>query len=280
MNNIGFIGFGNMGEAIAQALQEEASQEGAAGGTAPQLGIIDKKEDRAALASSRYSARVFSSYKELFDFAEITILAVKPQDLVSLFEKAETAGKDSRIISIAAGVPITMIAEGLQSDKIVRFMPNLAASIRESAVGVSCGNAVDEQFRRDALTIASLLGTPYELPEKLLSAFTGLSGSGIAYVFSFIHALALGGTKTGIPYPTSLEIALDTVRGAAAVLKASGENPISMLSKVVSPGGTTIEGVTALERGKVTASVIEAVEAASIRAEEIEAALAQKNKSR
>ena len=275
MNKIGFIGFGNMGEAIAQALQEDA-----AGGAAPQLGVIDKKDDRAALASTRYSARVFSSYKDLFDFAEITVLAVKPQDLAALFEKAGTAGKDSRIISIAAGVPITMIAGGLDTDKIVRFMPNLAAGIRESAVGVSFATAADEQFRRDALTIASLLGTPYELPEKLLSAFTGLSGSGIAYVFNFIHALALGGTKTGIPYATSLEIALDTVRGAAEVLKTTGENPISMLSKVVSPGGTTIEGVTALEQGKVTAAVIEAVEAASKRAEEIESTLAQKNKSR
>lgn len=275
MNKIGFIGFGNMGEAIARALQEDA-----AGGTAPRLGVIDKKDDRAALASTRYSARIFSSYKDLFDFAEITVLAVKPQDLAALFENAGTAGKDSRIISIAAGAPITMIAVGLDTDKIVRFMPNLAAGIRESAVGVSFATAADEQFRRDALTIASLLGTPYELPEKLLSAFTGLSGSGIAYVFNFIHALALGGTKTGIPYATSLEIALDTVRGAAEVLKTTGENPISMLSKVVSPGGTTIEGVTALEQGKVTAAVIEAVEAASKRAEEIESMLAQKNKSR
>jgi pyrroline-5-carboxylate reductase len=279
MKKIGFIGFGNMGEVIAQALHEN-SDTASATGPAPQVGVIEKKEDRADLASNRYGAHMFSTYEELFDFADITILAVKPQDMEMLFEKAEAAGQGRRIISIAAGVPIAMIAGGLNTDKIVRFMPNLAARIRESAVGVSFGAGVDEQFRTDSVTIASLLGTPYELPENLLSAFTGLSGSGIAYVFGFIHALALGGTKAGIPYPTSLEIALDTVKGAAEVLKTTGENPISALSKVVSPGGTTIEGVNALERGNMTAAVIEAVEAAKVRAEEIESALAQSNKSR
>lgn len=279
MNKIGFIGFGNMGEAITQALHEDSST-ASAKGPAPQLGVIERKKDRADLASNRYGAHIFSTYEELFDFAEITVLAVKPQDMETLFEKAEPSGKGRRIISIAAGVPIAMIGDGLHTDKIVRFMPNLAACIRESAVGVSFGAGVDEQFHSDAVTIASLLGTPYELPEKLLSAFTGLSGSGIAYVFGFIHALALGGTKSGIPYATSLKIALDTVKGAAEVLKTTGEDPISMLSKVISPGGTTIEGVTALERGKMTAAVIEAVEAACVRAEEIESTLAQKNKSR
>jgi pyrroline-5-carboxylate reductase len=262
MQSIGLIGFGIMGEAIAEGLRSQDPE--------TELGVIEKKQDRQERAAEQFQARVFSSYGELFDFADITIVAIKPQDMHQLFSEAAGAAKGRQVISIAAGVAIATIQAGLHTDQVVRFMPNMAAQIRKSVIGVSSSDAVSDTFRTQALEIAAVLGTPYELPENLLRAITGLSGSGIAFVLAFVHALALGGTKQGIPYPTSLQIARDTVEGAAELLKRSDKDPMTLLHGVISPAGTTIEGVYALEENSFTAAVMEAVEAAAERAEEIE----------
>jgi pyrroline-5-carboxylate reductase len=116
------------------------------------------------------------------------------------------------------------------------------------------------------------LGTPLELPEKLMPAVTGVSGSGIAYVFAFLHGLALGGAKAGMPYDTSLDAALTTLEGAVAALRNRQEHPVALLSKVASPAGTTIEGIHVLEERGFTAAVMDAVVAAARRAQEMERA--------
>ena len=108
------------------------------------------------------------------------------------------------------------------------------------------------------------------IPEKLMAAITGLSGSGIAFVFHFVHALALGGVREGFPYPQALEHALDTIDGATALLRSTGDHPIAFESRVCSPAGTTIEGVKALEKGGFTDAVLEAVSASARRAHELE----------
>ncbi|MCK5673060.1 MAG: pyrroline-5-carboxylate reductase, partial [Spirochaetales bacterium] len=133
-----------------------------------------------------------------------------------------------------------------------------------------------EEFVKEAVNIAESFGKAIVLSESQMSAFTGLSGSGIAYVLLFIHGLALGGTEQGIPYDQSLRIAIQTVNGATAILSKDSnkgepeENPVSLLTKVTSAGGTTIAGVRALEEGKLTATVMEAVKKASNRATELE----------
>lgn len=149
-------------------------------------------------------------------------------------------------------------------------MPNLAASAGASVVGVCFSKNAPEELKKAATDLASALGHPLLLAEKQMSAITGLSGSGIAYVFEFVHALAIGGVRNGIPYSESLEAALAVLEGAVAVLRESGVHPQEMVSRVCSPAGTTVEGIVALEEGGFTAAVIEAVTRAAERAAELE----------
>jgi pyrroline-5-carboxylate reductase len=148
-------------------------------------------------------------------------------------------------------------------------MPSLAAVKGASLVGVSFHPAATPQMRDDSLTIAGALGAHLEIKENLMSAMTGVSGSGLAYVFSFVHAMALGGVAAGFDYKTALSVAVAGLEGAVSLLK-DGTHPLELASRVTSPAGTTIQGVRALERGGFTAAVMEAVEAAARRATELE----------
>jgi pyrroline-5-carboxylate reductase len=281
MEGIGIIGYGNMGSAVARGLIRK--------GTLP--GIYEKSPERAEAArragrtdgdkntspgpggirpTSETGLRVFDNLEELFAAADTLVLAIKPQDFPSLLAEIPPLVGKHRFVSVAAGVPIHRIQEHLGTGEICRFMPNLAAAVGKSAVGVAFAEGATEDFVSDALEVARAIGTPFRLPEHLIPAFTGLSGSGIAYVFAFLHALSLGGVKSGIPYDTSLKIALDTLEGAVEVLRQGGHNPAEMLSRVVSPAGTTIAGVSALEHGGFSCTVMDAVVAAADRAAEME----------
>lgn len=263
MKKIGIIGFGNMGSALAAGLKD----------TEYTLAVSEAKKDRARVAAEQYGLEVYAEKKDLLVFADILVIAVKPQELDSLVDElnSQTAlVKGKLAISIIAGRSIEYVMSRLELGAMARFMPNLAATVGKAAVGVAYSPEASAEFKKDCINIASAIGKPYELPESLIAAITGLSGSGIAYVFSFIHAMALGGVKTGIPYPKALDIALDTVEGAAAVVRKSGENPIEWLSRVISPAGTTIQGIAALEENAFTHGVMKAVESAARRAKELE----------
>ncbi len=265
MKKIGIIGFGNMGSALATGLKDSEFE----------LAVSELNQDRAGLAAREYGLKVYGEKKEILAYADLLVLAVKPQELDDLMEEFHSNSlipqlKDKEIISIIAGRSIEYISSRLEPSAVARFMPNLAATVGKAAVGISFSQEATTEFKEDCLKIASALGKPYELPESLMAAMTGLSGSGIAYVFSFIHAMALGGVKTGIPYPKALDISLATVEGAAEVVRRSGENPIEWLSRVISPAGTTIQGVAALEENAFTHGVIQAVERAARRATELE----------
>ncbi len=262
MKYVGIIGYGNMGEAIAQGLIK--------GYPELSIGMLEKNPKRLAAVRDRFPGQIFLDYKDLFTFADVIVLAVKPQDLGILCADIKGLSNGKKIISIIAGKKIDYFRNELDTPFIARFMPNIAAKVRKSFVAVSFGTEVDEEFKRDCFLIAQAIGTPLEVPEYLLAPVTGLSGSGIAYVFSFIHALALGGTKTGIPYQTALSIALSTIEGAIAMVKEAEEHPVSLLCKVTSPAGTTIEGIQALEDGAFTGTVMKAVERAGDKAKSLE----------
>jgi pyrroline-5-carboxylate reductase len=262
MKIIGIIGFGNMGSALY------------AGITAQQgrftVVVAELNEDKSRSAQEEYKVKVLSS-KDLAHEADIIVIAVKPQEVGALLSEINTLTKSKQIISIVAGKKIEYFSKELASDQVVRFMPNLAAANGQSAVGICPGTKVKKDFFADCLWIAKTIGTPYIIPESLMPAITGLSGSGIAYVFAFVHALALGGVSAGFKYEEALKIALTTVEGAAALLKDSGQNPIECLSRVISPAGTTIQGIKALEELGFTSAVIRAVDKAAERAKEFEA---------
>ncbi len=263
MKRIGIIGFGTMGEAIVRGLQAKDASITAA--------VIEKSKERRQVAASIDGVDDLSDHPEdLPGLADIIVLSVKPQDLEEIADKLGHVLAGNSIISILAGTSIQTLSARFPGADFVRFMPNLAASIGEAAVGVAIPEDTEAAFREDAFTVARAIGEPFELPERLLAAFTGVSGSGIAYVMSFIHALALGGTRAGMTYEQSLEIARKVVDGACSLLQTTGENPQLLLSRVISPAGTTIDGIRTLENGKFTATVMDAVTAAAHRAGELE----------
>ncbi len=262
ISTVGFIGYGNMGSALCDGIIR--SNPGAS------VFIQEPDQEKAAAAASATGGTVNLEPEEFCSKCDIIIVAVKPQLLDKVLDAYAPFSADKKIISIAAGTTTSYFTQKLATVNVVRFMPNIAARVGKALTGVSAAEGASAEFKKQAMSIAESAGNAVELPESSMAAFTGLSGSGIAYVFSFIHALALGGTKEGIPYDTSLKIALGTIEGAVGLSREKGENPISLLSKVISPAGTTIQGVDALEEGKFTATVIDAVERASKRARELE----------
>jgi pyrroline-5-carboxylate reductase len=271
MKTLGILGFGTMGEAFARGLKRML----------PDLAlcVFDLKAERVEAAEKTLGLMRAHSAAELFDRSDLTILCVKSwgftqrivRSLLSKSSAAEVRGhsRGKPVVSILAGKRIQTLCEGLATDHVARFMPNIAAVTGKSLVGVSFAPAAEAGFRADCLAVASALGRPLEIPEKLMSAMTGISGSGIAYVLSFVHAMALGGVAAGFDYPTALSIAAAGLESAASLL-VPGAHPLELASRVASPAGTTIQGMRALEKGGFTATVMEAVEAAARRATELE----------
>lgn len=262
MERIGIIGFGVMGEAFARALRRAR----------PDLPIaaFDAKEDRRTAAVALGGVAVCKDAAELVRRGGLVILCVKPQDLAALISELKPHARGGRFVSILAGKRIRAIAEGLGTELVARFMPNIAAVAGKALVGVSFPDSAPHEFRSECLEVASSLGAALEIPERLMAAMTGLSGSGIAYVLSFAHAMALGGVAAGFDYATALKVAIAALESAAALLKATDTNPQELVSRVASPAGTTIQGLRALERGGFAAATMEAVEAAARRAQELE----------
>ena len=252
MKKIGIIGAGNMGSAIAQALCQEKDW---------QVSIFDT--DRAKLENLS-GCILFKSLKELVESEDLVLLAVKPQVLPLLYPVLRKAGSSQKQwISIAAGVSLETLVKSLGTEEVVRFMPNLAAQVKKSVTAVTPSTNASVFLKEKALAIAHVFGSSFLLPEEQIAAFTGISGSAIAYVFQFLHALAMGGVKEGLPYPQALAIARDTCLSAVSLQEKDDVNPVLLATMVCSAGGTTIEGMHALAEGNFDATVMKAVSAAS-----------------
>ncbi len=260
MKTIGILGCGNMGAAIIRALASAGS-----------FGIIiyDVNREVTSALAAELAIRTAGTIEELNEQSDLVVLAVKPQILPSLFDILSAKG-GQQYISIAAGVSINTLSSGLHSESIVRFMPNIAASVGKAITAIAPGEKASEELISTAQEVASTFGAMTIVPEHLISAFIGISGSAIAFFYQFLHAIALGGTKQGIPYQQSVSIAADTFSGAIELMKQSGSTPASLITSVTSAGGTTIEGIHALEEGGFTGTVMNAVEAASLRGIELE----------
>ena len=259
--NVGIVGFGNMGKAIAEGLRKRKPQ--------VRLFAYDKATVQTADAA-HYDVHVCSTTAEICAESDLLVIAVKPQNTDELLADLRSHIARTGVLSIVAGRSISYLRLGLGTGRVVRCMPNLAATIGKALVGITIPSDIDHEMRSSALEVAASMGTAVELPEELLAAVTGVSGSGIAFVFAFVHAMALGGTRAGLSYDTAMRSAVKVLEGACALLEDSGENPIALMSKVASPAGTTIAGIKALEERGFTAAVMEAVERAAQRANELE----------
>ena len=267
MDSIGIIGCGNMGGAIAGSLQMEVL-------------VYDSDALKAKqLASSKETISVAESLEALLSTCNTILIAVKPQILSTLYPELRALGSDKkRWISIAAGIPLSVLAEQLATDEIVRFMPNIAAQYGSAVTAVAPAEGCSSSLREDSLHVASSFGSAFLLPESQFSAFIGISGSAIAYVFSFLHGLAMGGVAQGIAYPEALKIASDTMKSATSLIDATKANPVDLATRVCSAGGTTIEGMKALAQGGFEGLVMRAVEASSEKSKMLEAKAANQGK--
>ena len=260
MARISVIGAGNMGGAFAEALSKRKDIS---------LCIYDSCRPCAdKIAGTKANVTVLDSMDQARG-SDVVVIAVKPQVLPQIYDQL-SALKPGFFISIAAGVTLEKLTKNLTSEKVVRFMPNIAAKIGHAVTAVAYSPALSSDERKTAMDIALSVGTAFELEEHLFSAFIGISGSGIAYMFEMMHQMAMGGVRQGIPYPKALSIVADTMLSAANLQKETGKNAVELEAMVCSAKGTTIEGVAALTEGGFGAALINAVTAAARKSEELE----------
>lgn len=264
VRKIAFIGGGNMAEAIIRGLMRE---EVGVGICVAEVSL--KRRDE--LTAKFPNVRVVDNAAEAADWGEVIILAVKPQHAagaLDLIERAVTPKK--LVISIMAGITTAKIEENLAPGcRVVRSMPNTPALIGAGATAVCAGRKASDSDLDLARQLFSLAGSAVIVDEKQMDAVTGLSGSGPAYVFTFIEALADAGVKNGLSRDVAARLAAQTVLGAARMVIETGEHPTLLKEKVTSPGGTTIAGLHALENGSFRGVVMNAVEAATLRSREL-----------
>jgi pyrroline-5-carboxylate reductase len=261
---IGFIGGGNMAEAIIKGLLT-------GGVPSANITVAEPLEKRKAYLTEHYGIGTTDKNCNAALFGEIVILAIKPQtclEALRALKKKSTEGK--LFISIMAGVPTkTIEAELSEMARVIRVMPNTPALVLEAAAAVSPGANATQEDVALALEIFSLLGTACSIQEKLMDAVTGLSGSGPAYVFTFIEALSDAGVKNGLPRDVATRLAAQTVYGSAKMVLETGEHAAVLKEKVTSPGGTTIAGIHVLEKEGFRGIVMTAVDAATDRSTEL-----------
>ncbi len=259
---IGFLGAGKMASAIIKGLLKY--------GVSPEnITAGERWAPAAETARKEFGIYVTEDNAEVVKRSDILIIAVKPKDIE---EALSTAGdtKDKLFISIAAGVTIGSL-EKLVGDgaRVIRVMPNICATVLQSATGISRGTNAAPEDAAIAMEIFSAIGVAMEINENLLDAVTGLSGSGPAFIFQIIEAMADGGVYVGLDRATAQMLAAQTVLGAATMVVESGMHPGALKDMVCSPGGTTIEGVAVLEEKAVRAAFMDAVIAATDKSEQL-----------
>jgi pyrroline-5-carboxylate reductase len=262
---IAFVGAGNMAEAMIAGLLHARLVRPA------QLVASDIIPCRLDWVKRTYGVDTARSNRDAAAGAQVVVLAVEPQILDEvLAEIAPVVNPGILIVSVAAGYPIERISSHLNgATRIVRAMPNTPSIIREAVTALAHQTGLSEQDLGIARALCEAIGTVVVVAERSMDVVTGLSGSGPAYVFVMIEALADGGVKMGLPRETAQLLAAQTVAGAARLVLESQEHPGVLKDRVASPGGTTIAGLHELERGRFRATVMAAVEAASRRSAEL-----------
>ncbi len=262
--HVGFLGAGRMATALARSWV--------------QAGLVQRDRCRAsdplAMARDRFTTdtgcSAVADNRAVASNSDLLVLAVKPQEVASLLAEVRSVLRSPLVVSVATGITLRQLAEGLGSAcRLVRVVPNTPCLVAASA-SAYCPN--EKATAEDAALVDRLLnavGRAFRLPESLLDAVTGLSGSGPAFVYLVIEALSDGGVRVGLPREVATALAAQTVLGAAKMVLETGSHPGALKDMVASPGGTTIAGLHALERAGVRGGLMDAVEAAARRAVEL-----------
>jgi pyrroline-5-carboxylate reductase len=261
---IGFIGTGNMAEALIRGLVHA--------GVAQKEQILgsDPREERCQEMSERYGVRVIADNVEVARQVDILVLSVKPQVMAKVLEQiGPQIHPHALVISIAAGIPLAAIERKLPQARVIRTMPNTPALVGAGATAIAAGGHATDEDIKAARRIFDSVGTTVVLEESQLDAVTGLSGSGPAYIFLIIEALSDAGVKVGLARHNAQALAAQTVFGSAKLLIETNEHPGRLKDMVTSPGGTAIAGLHTLEAGGLRTTLMNAVEEATRRSREL-----------
>lgn len=267
---LGLIGGGVMGEAIVSRLITTQAY------SADQILVSDPQPERREFLQKTYGVQITNNNLTAAQATEVVILAIKPQIFPALVQELRTGlleyspSKSYPVfLSILAGVALSKLTTAFPHHPIIRVMPNTPATVGAAMTALAPNQNVSPQQLALAKTIFQAVGEVVELPESLMDAVTGLSGSGPAYVALMVEALSDGGVAAGLPRAIASQLALQTVLGTATLLQETKIHPAELKDRVTSPGGTTIAGVAELERGGFRAAVINAVLAAYGRSQEL-----------
>ena len=255
-----------MGEALVSGLISSASSK------PENIICTDVRETKLKAIKDKYGVQTKTSNPEAVADSDIVIYAVKPQIMAPVLkETAQKLDMSKLIISIAAGVPMEAIESCLNKKlRLIRVMPNIAAAVKEAATAIAAGKNATEEDIKQTMTIFNSIGKTVFIPENyLMDAITGLSGSGPAYIFLIVEALADAGVKVGLSRQEALFLSAQTVLGAAKMLMETQEHPGQLRDRVTSPGGTAIAGLATLEQGGLRTTLINAVEVATNRSREL-----------
>ena len=254
---IGFIGLGNMASAmIGGMLQKDMVTPGEIIGSC-------RTEETAKKIADRFGIETTTDNSTVAQAADILVLAVKPQFFPEVIAQIkDEVNADALIISIAAGKTMDYIETQFGRPlKLVRCMPNVPALVGEGITSVSRNERVSDEEMKQAMDLLSSMGKASEIPERLIDAVVGVSGSSPAYVFLFIEAMADGAVAAGMPRSQAYEFAARAVLGSAKMVLETGKHPGELKDMVCSPGGTTIQAVKVLEEKGFRAAVMDAMEA-------------------
>lgn len=258
-----FIGAGKMAFAIIQGmLRAKVCEAGEIVASCPEPELLENLSDAT-------SVNVVASNSEAAALASTIILCVKPADVEEALAQAGAEVEGKLIISIAAGLSIDSLAGMAPKSRIIRAMPNTAAMVGRAATAFACDASATSGDEAVAEAVFSSIGAVFPVEEKMLNAVTGLSGSGPAYIYLVIEALSDGGVACGLPRKLALDLAVQTVIGAAEMVAETSEHPAVLREMVTSPAGTTMAGLRELEARGVRSAFLEAVSAAADRAQEL-----------
>lgn len=261
---VGFLGAGQMAQAMAHGF--------VARGGVPAANIL--AADPYPAARTRFEqeisgAQTTNDNQAVLDQSDVVILAVKPQMMAEAAQSLTKVPAKCLLISIAAGIPLKRLNSLFSTERIIRVMPNTPCLVGLSACAFSANDGFDPEDFALTQSLLESTGMAFHVPEKLLDAVTGLSGSGPAFVYMMIEAMSDAGVRQGLPRGVALQLAAQTVKGAAEMVLATGQHPAALKDNVTSPGGTTIAGVHELEKKGFRGAVIDAISAAAARSREL-----------
>jgi len=233
--------------------------------------IVVSSRSRSGLESlvAATSVRAVASNADAVAAADVVVLCVKPLDAIKALQESGANWKGKLLVSVATGLKISALREAAPGSRVIRAMPNTAAMVGKSATAVAAGESAS---RKDLATVEKIfkaVGEVFSVGENQLDAVTGLSGSGPAYIYLVMEALSDGGVACGLPRKLALDLAIQTIQGAAEMAASTKEHPALLREMVTSPGGTTIAALTALENAATRAAFISAVQAAARRSKEL-----------